>query len=69
MWHVSKIEKSFRNNMVLTSFIVLPNAAGESCRSKWPCGLRRGSWPLSSWDRGFESRLGMDVCPRLSMLS
>jgi hypothetical protein len=26
------------------------------CRSQWPCGLRRGSWPVGSWDRGFESR-------------
>jgi hypothetical protein len=27
-----------------------------SCRSQWPCGLRRGSWPVGCWDRGFESR-------------
>jgi hypothetical protein len=27
------------------------------CRSQWPCGLRRGSWPVGYWDRGFESRL------------
>jgi hypothetical protein len=26
-------------------------------RSQWPCGLRRGSWPVGCWDRGFESRL------------
>jgi hypothetical protein len=26
------------------------------CRSQWPCGLRRGSWPVGCWDRGFESR-------------
>jgi hypothetical protein len=25
-------------------------------RSHWPCGLRRGSWPVGCWDRGFESR-------------
>jgi hypothetical protein len=25
-------------------------------RSQWPCGLRRGSWPVGCWDRGFESR-------------
>jgi hypothetical protein len=24
--------------------------------SQWPCGLRRGSWPVGCWDRGFESR-------------
>jgi hypothetical protein len=23
---------------------------------QWPCGLRRGSWPVGCWDRGFESR-------------
>jgi hypothetical protein len=37
-------------------------------RSQWPCGLRRASWPVGCWDRGFESQQGMDVCPRLSML-
>jgi hypothetical protein len=26
------------------------------CRSQWPCGLRRGFWPVGCWDRGFESR-------------
>jgi hypothetical protein len=26
------------------------------CRSQWPCGLRRGSWPIGCWDRGLESR-------------
>jgi hypothetical protein len=26
------------------------------CRPQWPCGLRRGSWPVDCWDRGFESR-------------
>jgi hypothetical protein len=26
------------------------------CRSQWPWGLRRGSWPVGCWDRGFESR-------------
>jgi hypothetical protein len=26
------------------------------CRSQWPCDLRRGSWPVGCWDRGFESR-------------
>jgi hypothetical protein len=26
-----------------------------SCRSQWPCGLRRGYWPVGCWDRGFES--------------
>jgi hypothetical protein len=25
-------------------------------RSQWPCGLRRGSWPIGCWDHGFESR-------------
>jgi hypothetical protein len=25
-------------------------------RSQWPCSLRRGSWPVGCWDRGFESR-------------
>jgi hypothetical protein len=25
-------------------------------RSQWSCGLRRGSWPVGCWDRGFESR-------------
>jgi hypothetical protein len=24
---------------------------------QWPCGLRRGSWPVGCWDRGLESRL------------
>jgi hypothetical protein len=24
--------------------------------NQWPCGLRRGSWPVGCWDRGFESR-------------
>jgi hypothetical protein len=24
--------------------------------SQWPCGLRRESWPVGCWDRGFESR-------------
>jgi hypothetical protein len=28
----------------------------EVSRSQWPCGLRRGSWPVGCWDRGFESR-------------
>jgi hypothetical protein len=27
------------------------------CRSQWPCGLTRGSWPVGCWDREFESRL------------
>jgi hypothetical protein len=31
-------------------------------RSRWPRGLRRRSWPFGYWDRGFESRSGMDVC-------
>jgi hypothetical protein len=26
-------------------------------RSQWRCGLRRGSWPVGCWDRGFESCL------------
>jgi len=26
-----------------------------ACRSQWPRGLRRRSWPLSCWDCGFES--------------
>jgi hypothetical protein len=26
------------------------------CRSRWPRGLRRRSWPLGYWDRGFEFR-------------
>jgi hypothetical protein len=25
-------------------------------RSRWPLGLRRRSWPLACWNRGFESR-------------
>jgi hypothetical protein len=25
-------------------------------RSQWPCGLRRWSWSVGCWDRGFESR-------------
>jgi hypothetical protein len=29
---------------------------GNKCRSQWSCGLRRGSWPVGCWDRGFESR-------------
>jgi hypothetical protein len=24
--------------------------------TQWPCGLRRGSWLVGCWDRGFESR-------------
>jgi hypothetical protein len=28
----------------------------SKCRSQWPCGLRRGSWLVGCWDRGFESR-------------
>jgi hypothetical protein len=27
-----------------------------NCRSQWLCGLRRRSWPVCCWDRGFESR-------------
>jgi hypothetical protein len=27
------------------------------CRSRWPRGLRRRSWPLGYWDREFEYRL------------
>jgi hypothetical protein len=26
-----------------------------TCRSRWPHGLVRRSWPLGYWDRGFES--------------
>jgi hypothetical protein len=40
----------------------------RSCRSQWPCGLRRGSWPVGCRDRGFESRLRHGCCPRLSVL-
>jgi hypothetical protein len=39
-----------------------------ACRSQWPCGLRRGSWPVGCWDRGSNRAKGMDVCPRLSVL-
>jgi hypothetical protein len=39
---------------VRTSFYVTKQIAR---RSQWPCGLRRGSWPVGCWDRGFESRL------------
>jgi hypothetical protein len=34
------------------------DVAAEWGRSQWPCGPRRGSWPLGCWDRGFESRFG-----------
>jgi hypothetical protein len=27
------------------------------CRSRWPHGLRRRSWPLGYWDHGFKSHL------------
>jgi hypothetical protein len=37
-------------------------------RSQWPCGLRRGYWPVGCWDRGLNPAQGMDVCPRLSKL-
>jgi hypothetical protein len=28
-------------------------------QSHWPRGLRRTSWLLGCWERGFESRLGL----------
>jgi hypothetical protein len=28
----------------------------SNCQSQCPCGLRRGSWPVDCWDRGFKSR-------------
>jgi hypothetical protein len=34
-----------------------------SCRSQWPCCLKRGSWSLEFRDRGSESYSGHDVCP------
>jgi hypothetical protein len=43
----------------LIFFLVMPfNDLLEHlfCRSQWPCGLRRGSWPVGCWDRGFEFR-------------
>jgi hypothetical protein len=47
-----------------TSFGVEVKSSGP-CRKftacertlQWPRGLRRGSWPVGCWDRGFESRL------------
>jgi hypothetical protein len=36
-------------------------------RLQWPCGLRRGSWPVGCWDRGFESR-SRHGCLRISVL-
>jgi hypothetical protein len=36
--------------------IVFVNSVALFYRSQWPCGLRRGSWPVGCWDRGFESR-------------
>jgi hypothetical protein len=38
-------------------------------RSQWSCSLRRGSWPVGCWDRGFESRsrhLSASLCVVLS---
>jgi hypothetical protein len=41
------------------------------CLSRWPCCLRRRSWPLGYWDRCFESRswngcLSLCFCVMLS---
>jgi hypothetical protein len=49
----------FRLNLVL----------GGLYRSRWPHGLRRMSWALDCWDRGFESRRRMDVCLCVYVLS
>jgi hypothetical protein len=33
------------------------------CRSHWPRGLRRESWPVELWDRRFEFRLSHGCMP------
>jgi hypothetical protein len=33
-----------------------------NCRSLWRRCVRRRSWPLGCWDRGFESCWGKDIC-------
>jgi hypothetical protein len=59
-----KIQREFRFcSDILFLMICIPSGVGLSgkiikflCRSQWSCGLRRGSWPVGCWDRGFESR-------------
>jgi hypothetical protein len=36
--------------------IIITSSSTINCRSQWPCGLRRGPWPVGCWDCGFESR-------------
>jgi hypothetical protein len=38
------------------NYVIIPKSRTNLCRSQWPCGLRRGSWPVGCWDREFESR-------------
>jgi hypothetical protein len=56
---------------LITVFYVWLNSNSNVCRSQWPCGLRRGSWPVGCWDRGLESRsrhgcLSASFCAALS---
>jgi hypothetical protein len=45
------------NKIIFLFFIFYFLQVIVDCRSQWPCGLRRGSWPVGCWDRGFESCL------------
>jgi hypothetical protein len=36
--------------------LYFPHACNKYVQYRWPRGLKRRSWPLGYWDRGFESR-------------
>jgi hypothetical protein len=55
LWNCSVLQRVHLPNAVKISVTIF-NRPVTCCRSKWPCGLRRGSWPVGCWDRGVESR-------------
>jgi hypothetical protein len=51
-----KVKFSLPGNQLSTAPQWNWRTCSSTRRSQWPCGLRRGSWLVDCWDRGFESR-------------
>jgi hypothetical protein len=54
-WHILVL-LFYNCGCVLTLYLNQRSGYYWYGRSQWPCGLRRGSWSVGCWDRGFESR-------------